>query len=212
MGDVRAGNAVICPLLNAPAQKPYRVCGLFKLRVKLRPLHGDEGSAALYVRQAQLAQQVQPCDRAGHSKVEALAVSIRHLLRPCVDALHIVKAELCAGIAQKADALIETVEQRELHFRTGDLQRKAGEARTGADVYHARARKVLHTEQRRAVKKVQARHIRFTGDGGEVHDLVCLFKVFVVYAVALRGSAVKLKAELGKAAAQNFFKHSLSHL
>ena len=206
MGRVGAGDEVFFHVLHLAAEKLYRALGGVQLIRAVRPLHRDERAALFRQRQAQLAQQIQPRDGAGAGNIEARVQLHRRFLGAGMDAPHVVKAEQRAGVAQKADALVETVKQRQLHVRTGYLQREAGKARARADVDNAPAAEVRHAQQRRAVEEMQARHVLLAAYRGEIHDGVHFFEMFKIYAVARGGAAVRRHAERGKARGQGIFK------
>ena len=124
-----------------------------------------------------------------------------------MDACHILKAQRVTAIAQKADALIQTVKKSQLHRRAGEFHGKAGKARAGADVDYPLAGKILHLQDCRAVQKMQPCHILLAGDGSEIHDLIGLFQIFKIYTVAFKGLIIIAQTQLIKAAAQKLFQH-----
>ena len=85
-----------------------------------------------------------------------------------------VHAHLGQDGLQPADALLEAVQQRELQFRHGDGQRRAGETGAAAHVDHCLAPQVLPLKQGQRVEKVQFRHGPGLGDGRQIHHLVLL--------------------------------------
>ena len=97
---------------------------------------------------------------------------------------YIVKAQLFTGVAQKAQALVQTVQQGELQLRAENFQNQPRKARAGAHVDERPAAQVSGVQQGGAVEKVQARRVRLAGDGGEIHDTVICLKIVVVDAKA----------------------------
>ena len=126
------------------------------------------------VREAQLAQHRQVGHRPADGKVELLPVGGGELLRPGMDAGHIVQTQLAAGFPQELDPLVEAVQQRHMALRQGNGQRYAGEPGAGAHVHHRFARHVRQRQQAQAVQQVQRGELPRLCDGRQVHHLVLL--------------------------------------
>ena len=187
MAQLRAGDVIGDLPLRRAAEGLERDIGLAQLLFQLRPLHGEEGPARLHIGQAQLAQDVEARDRPGRGEIEALPESVGHFLGAGVDKLHIGKAQLFAAVLQEREALVKTVEQRELQLRAENLEHEAREARAGAHVDERPAGELPRLQKGGAVQKMQARHIRLPADGGEVHDPIPLFEIFKIDAKAAQG-------------------------
>ena len=207
MGHVGAGDGVVNLLFHLAPQGADAALGLRQLLFQVAAFHGNEGPALFYIGQAQLTQQVQPGHRPGESKVEALAEAGGNLLRPGMDAVHVIKAQLPTGVFQEVDALIQTVQQGQLHGGAGDLQGKAGEAGAGAHVNDLLAGKIRQAQQGPTVQKMEAGHILLAGDGRQVHDLVHLLQIFIIDAVARQGLGIRHQGKGLKAGMEKRFKH-----
>ena len=200
---VRAGDGVAHRALVRAAELADGAARLVELLGAVRPLHGEEHPARAHERQAQLAQQVQPRDRARDRRVE-LPAQLRRLLGARVQARHVRETGGGADIAEKAHALIQTVEQRERNVRLRDLQRQTGKARAGADIDDRLAGKRLDRQQGGRVEKVQLCHVRLAVDGRQVHDLAALVEQRVICLKTGQRRRIERQTQRGKARAQKF--------
>ena len=204
MRHVRAGDGVARRALIRAAELADGAARLVELCGAIRPFHGEKHPARAHKRQAQLAQQVQPRDRARDRRVE-LPAQLRRLLGARMQARHVREAGRGADVAEKAHALIQTVEQRERNVRLRDLQRQAGKARARADVDDRLAGKRLDRQQGSRIEKVQLRHVGLAVDGRQVHDLAALVEQRVICLKTGQHRRVERQAQRGKARAEQFF-------
>ena len=93
-------------------------------------------------------------------------------LRPAMDAGDVAEAQGLPYLIQKADALAQAVQQREIGVLLYDSQRDPGEAGAGAHVNHSFAGERLYREEGEAVQQVEPGDLVGLGDGGQVHHLV----------------------------------------
>ena len=122
-----------------------------------------------------------------------------------MQARHVREASRGADVAEKAHALIQTVEQRERNVRLRNLQRQAGKARARADVDDRLAGKRLDRQQGSRIEKVQLRHVGLAVDGRQVHDLAALVEQRVICLKTGQRRLVERQAQRGKARAEQFF-------
>ena len=151
MADLRARHGVNLARFHLPAQTADGRFGLVQLLLKIRALHRQEEPALLHKRQAQLAEHIQSGHRPGGHNVGLLPVVLRRFLCPCMQAGRVLKAQGGADFFEKADALVQAVQQGQVHLRAGYFQRKPRETRPRADVINGLACKTGIAEQGGAV-------------------------------------------------------------
>ena len=147
MGNIGSGNGVRKLLFHAAAKGFEGNVGLLQLRIQFRAFHGEEGTAGLYIGQAQLTQHIEPrhCPRGGI--VEALTKAVGDLLGSGVNKRYIVKAQLFTGVAQKVQALVQTVQQGELQLRAENFQNQPRKASAGAHINECPGAKISDVQQ-----------------------------------------------------------------
>ena len=116
-----------------------------------------------------------------------------------MNALYAIERELIADLAEEINALIETVEQRDIHARLHCLENHAGKARARSDVNDLFIFKVTDLQKCSTVKKMQPRDILCTAYGGQVHDTVSLLEVFKICFKPLDRFGIRRNAERSKA-------------
>ena len=131
----------------------------------------------------------------------------RGLFGPGMQALHIGKAQLFAERLQKADALVQTVQQRQLDRRAGYLQRQPGESRAGAHVDHASTGEVGLLQEGRAIEKVKPCRVLFPADGGEIHDPILLIQIVVIDPIAGDGLGIGSQLQRLETRGEDLFQH-----
>lgn len=167
----RVLNGILVHLLDHSAQQRHGALCFFHLLARQRALHRQKRAAYLYIRQAELCEDIQPRHGAGRRNIILLPAGLDKFFRPGSDDLGL-HAQLRQNFPQPCHALGQRIQKRQLDRRLGDLQRNAGKARTAADIDHALSGKVFRPQKRDAVEKMQLGHSLRLGDGREVHDLV----------------------------------------
>ena len=146
-------------LFKPGTEQMHGIFGLCDLVGAVGAFHGDKSAADTQIRQAQLTERPQACHGSRHGDIVCCTALFGNFLRARVDAAYPFKLQLFAHLAEKVNALIEAVKQRDIHLRLHDLQNKAGKACAGADIDDLFIRKIAHRQQRCAVEKMQARNI-----------------------------------------------------
>ena len=135
--DVGAGNGIIIFRFHLSAEQPDGTPGFSQLPGVIAAFHRKKDTARFHIGQAKLAKKTKPGHGAGDSRVKGFTAAVGYFLGAGMETRNVRKTESGAGVTQKTDALVKTVEQHERKRGTGNLQSKARKTGAGAHVDHA---------------------------------------------------------------------------
>ena len=127
-----------------------------------------------------------------------------------METAYILQTQGFTDLLLELHPLLKAVQQGELGVRGEDLQHQTGKAGPASDVQDPLLRNGQLPEQRRAVQKVELRHVLLSGDGGEVHLCAALFQKPVIDPKALQRLRGAGEPELAQTLLHDFFQsHTL---